>query len=249
MLLWHKNHFRVQERFESSHSIHKHDSTNVSLLVSIEIKNLLTSGFKFPRNSDRLELDNLGEISIIGHEAVGCSAYYPTNSVPCSKEEISIVPDPFSYHTLHENSSTEATIGVSYVTQSRIPRKVNLEGCSTNLKQIVLSFEEWEKIRPQFGGKKLHSEWTNILSKKIEVFNPLCVLKFSYHRINLKSNSQDCHFMLAEGKCKFENCITFRLWICQKTDVTQWMTTSQKVKCKYLVHGVQIWKYFSPHKY
>ena len=48
---------------------------------------------------------------------------------------------------------------------------------STNLRQIVLSFEEWEKIRPQYGGKKLHSEWTNILSKKIEVFKPLCVFE------------------------------------------------------------------------
>ena len=115
-----------------------------NILVSIEIKNLLTSGFRFPRNSDRLELDNLDEISIIRHEAVSCSADYPTNSLPCSKEEISIVPDPFGNHSLHENSSTEVTIGVSYVTQPRIPRKVKLEGCSTNLKQIVLSFEEWE---------------------------------------------------------------------------------------------------------
>ena len=102
----------------------------------------------------------------------------------------------------HRNSSTETTIGVS---------KLGGGGnYSTNLRQIVLSFEEWEKIRPQYGGKKLHSEWTNILSKKIEVFKPLCV---SYHRINLKSNSRDCHFVLAEGRCKFEVCITFKLWI------------------------------------
>ena len=201
MLLWHKNHYGVRSQFESSFSVHKHDSTKV------------TSGFKFPKNSDRFELDNMDEFSIIGHEAVRCSVDYPTNSLTCSKEELAIIPDAFGNQTLHENLSTETGVGASYVIQPRILRKENLEGYSSNLKQIVLSYEEWKKIRPQFGDKKLHSEWTNIISKKIEFFNPLCVLKFSYHIINLKSNRRDCHFVLGEGKCKFENCITFRLWI------------------------------------
>ena len=220
MLLWHKNHYGVRARFRSSHSVNKPDSTKVSLFVSIEIKNLLTSGFNFPKDSDSLELDNIDEFSMIRHEAVSCSVDYPTNSLTCSKEELPIIPDAFGNQTLLENSSTETAFGARYVTQPLIPRKENLEDNSTNLKQIVLSFEEWEKIRPQFGGKKLHSEWTNIFCKKIEFFNPFCVLKFSFHRINLKSNSRDCHFLLAEGKCKFENCITFRLWIKSEPEST-----------------------------
>ena len=168
---------------------------------------------------------------MIRHEAVSCYVDYPTNSLTCSKEELPIIYDAFGNQTLHGNSSTETAFGASYVTQPRIPRKENLEDYSTNLKQVVLSSEEWEKMRPQFGGKKLHSEWINIFSRKIEFFNPFCVLKFSFHIINLKSNSRNSHFLLAEGKCKFENCITFRLWIKSEPESTN------DVIVNFLTHG------------
>ena len=122
---------------------HEHDSMKFSLLVSIENKNLHTSGFKFPK---------ISEIPITTHEALSSSVDYPTNPSTCSKEEISKIPDASCDRALLENSSTEATIGVSDVTQPSIPRKEKLESYSTNLKQIVLSLEEGERLDHNLAG-------------------------------------------------------------------------------------------------
>ena len=99
--------------------------------------------------------------------AVSCSVDYPTNSLICSKEELPIFPDAFGNQTLHEDSSTETAFGANYVTQPRIPRKENLEDYSTNLKQIVLSFEEWEKLDHNSVVKSCTPSVPTFLAKKI----------------------------------------------------------------------------------
>ena len=105
---------------------------------------------------------------------------------------MSIIPEAFcdqKYHRISSQSSMESQS--SSETNPQVPKEKTIVDStnSTKLNQFFLRFEEWEKIKPQFGCQKLHPEWTNILCKRIEAFNPLCVLKFSYHRINRKSNN------------------------------------------------------------
>ena len=152
MLLWHKNHYNVRKRFESSHSVHKIDSSEVSLLVSIEIENLSTSGIEFSKKSDNLE--KLSEV-LIRHEPIisrdSPSKFseivekemqsslefidYPTRSLVCSNENMSIIPDAFCDQILHGNSP-QTTMDASDVTHPRVERKEKLEGDSTKFNQF-----------------------------------------------------------------------------------------------------------------
>ena len=95
-----------------------------------------------------------------------------------------------------------------------------------------MSYQEWTKVKPQFAKVKLQPEWTNIFNQKIENFYPLCVLLFKYHRINVKYESQRCHFLIAEANCKFTNCITLKLWIDKAPE--NW---EDSVEVNFLVNG------------
>ena len=82
-----------------------------------------------------------------------------------------------------------------------------------NASKFHLSYQEWSQVEPQFANVKLQPEWTNIFTRKIEEFFPLCVLVFKCHRINVKYESRKCYFLIAEANCKFTNCITLKFWI------------------------------------
>ena len=57
------------------------------------------------------------------------------------------------------------------------------------------------------------SEWTNLFNDKLEQHYPPCVLKLKYHRINPKYKTRRCSYLIAEGNCKFKECLKFRFWI------------------------------------
>ena len=79
---------------------------------------------------------------------------------------------------------------------------------------------------------KLQPEWTNIFTRKIEEFYPLCVLVFKCHRINVKFESRKCHFLIAEANCKFTNCITLKFWIDRAPE--NWVDS---VEVNFIVNG------------
>ena len=58
-----------------------------------------------------------------------------------------------------------------------------------------------------------------------------CVLRFNYHRIDPKYKSRRCYYLIAEGNCKFKECLNFRFWIDAEP------ITGVDVRVKFLTNG------------
>ena len=143
---------------------------------------------------------------------------------------------------MNENIGSK-TASFSNISSQIVPSKTFHESTTCILKEnpceidssaskFHLSYQEWSQVEPQFAYVKLQPEWTNIFTRKIEEFYPLCVLLFKYHRINVKYESLKCHFLFAEANCKFTNCITLKFWIDRAPE--NWVDS---VEVNFLVNG------------
>ena len=223
--IWHKNRYHIRNRFEAI----SFDNKNRSLKIDSEI-NPANVNWVPELILDSTAADNeilsseICDVAIFEnpqpiHELLTTRSPSLSSLDSINSEATYIIDKPL----LSAPQSFNLDDGQMFLENSSSKRKENepsyfIEKIHQNkqfidAKEFYLRDYDRNKIKPKIGNMILHSEWTNLYNDKLEQHYPLCVLRFNYHRINPKYKTRRSSYLIAEGNCKFKECLKFRFWI------------------------------------
>ena len=227
--IWHKNRFSIQKRYKTICLDKLNQKKKISVSPSdSKLNNDLMNNSMFADKSLNCEIRNsegFYRISEQGSEQTNNKLLDPQLSSLSSLESMDDDPDDTisttlspstlinpnntcGHHIEEHTSSGRMQAELQFMRQQRVDIQPRLE-----LKEFSLSNNEWRNIKPQNKNKKLYLEWINVLNQKLANLYPLCVIKINYHQINREFETYQCLFLIAEGNCKFQDCMSFRFWI------------------------------------
>ena len=198
MLFWYNNIagiIKAQENF--IHDSHEIIDKELKLFVSIDLSKLAAN--------QTFQIHQMAEFSNLQG---GYNKLQPTQVTLVNETETSSLESSYS----DDLDTCTVTNEVSYQYHiSKVDGSWTHKPKETN--NFFLTPQEWEFIKPEVGGNKLLPDWTYTFDQKLSSLYPYCVLKFLYHRSNIRSVLRNCPLIFAQAICEFNECLRFSIWI------------------------------------
>ena len=198
MLFWYNNIAGIIKDQENSiHDSHEIIDKELKLYVSINLSKLAAN--------QTFQIHQMAEFSNLQG---GYNKLLPTQVTLVNETETSSLESSYS----DDLDTCTVTNEVSYQYHiSKVDGSWTHKPKETN--NFFLTPQEWEFIKPEVGGNKLLPNWTYNFDQKLSSLYPYCVLKFLYHRINIRLVLRNCPLIFAQAICKFNECLRFSIWI------------------------------------